>query len=116
MEIRGPLLDCAIWRRSPRFFALNLRALASGHRPVHADPADQKRFQEVQRVTADEQFGGGTQAAHFGAGGVLDQLQGENRTPPLTRHIVHWIAWAQRAVDLLLLWCDAPIPPVLKFP
>jgi hypothetical protein len=83
---------------------------------VHADPADQKRFQEVQRVTADEQFGGGTQAAHFGAGGVWDQLQGENRTPPLTRHIVHWIAWAQRAVDLLLLWCDAPIPAVLKFP
>jgi hypothetical protein len=56
---------------------------------------------------------------HFGAGGVLEQLQGENRTPPMTRHIVRWIAWAQLAVGLLLLWSalgDAPIPAVLKFP
>ena len=82
---------------------------------MHADRADLKRFQEVQRVTADEQFGGGIQAAHFGAGGVLDQLQG-NRTPPITHHIVRWIAWTQLAVGLLLLWCDAPIPAVLKFP
>ena len=85
---------------------------------MHADPADLKRFQKVQRVTADEQFGGWTQAAHFGAGGVLDQLQGD-RTSPMTRHIVRWIAWAQLAVGLLLLWSalgDAPIPAVLKFP
>jgi hypothetical protein len=34
----------------------------------------------------------------------------------MTRHIVRWIAWAQLAVGLLLLWCDAPIPAVLKFP
>ncbi len=86
---------------------------------MHADPTDLKRFQEVQRVTADEQFGGWTQAAHLGAGGVLDQLQGENRSPPMTRLIVRWIAWAQLAVGLLLLWsavADAPIPAVLKFP
>ncbi len=86
---------------------------------MHADPADLKRFKKVQRVTADEQLGGWTQAAHFGAGGVLDQLQGENRTPPMTRHIVRWIAWAQLAVGLLLRWSvlgDAPIPAVLKFP
>jgi hypothetical protein len=92
-----------------------LRAPAGARGP----PADLKRFQEVQRVTADEQFGGWTQAAHFCAGGVLDQLQGENRTPPMTRHIVPWIAWAQLAVGLLLLWSalgDAPIPAVLKFP
>jgi len=38
------------------FLSLNLRALASEDRPVRADPADLKRFQEVQRVTADEQF------------------------------------------------------------
>jgi hypothetical protein len=44
----------------------------------------------------------------FGAGGVLDQLQGENRTPPMTRHIVRWIAWAQLAVGLLLLLWSAP--------
>ncbi|MDQ3775527.1 MAG: hypothetical protein M3461_14840 [Pseudomonadota bacterium] len=85
---------------------------------MHADRADLKRFQEVQRVTADEQFGGWIQAAHFGAGGV----QGENRTPPMTRHIVRivrWIAWAQLAVGLLLLWSalgDAPIPAVLTLP
>jgi hypothetical protein len=88
---------------------------------VLGDRAALKRFQDVQRVTADEQFGGWrkTQAAQFGAGGVLDQLQGENRTPPMTRHIVRWIAWAQLAVGLLLLWSalgDAPIPAVLKFP
>ena len=37
----------------------------------------------------------------------------------MTRHIVRWIAWAQLAVGLLLLWSalgDAPIPAVLKFP
>jgi hypothetical protein len=87
----------------PSFFSLDLRALASEHRPVHADPADLKRFQEVRRVTVDERFGGWTQTAHLGAGGVLDQLQGENRSPPMTRHIVRWIAWAQLAVGLLLL-------------
>jgi hypothetical protein len=62
MALSERLLDYAIWRRPPSFFSLNLRALASEHRPVHADPADLKRFQEVQRVTADEQFGGWTQA------------------------------------------------------
>jgi len=83
-----------------------LRAPAGARVPA----ANLKRFQKVQRVTAGEQFG---------AGGVLDQLQGENRTPPMTHHIVGWIACAQLAVGLLLLWSalgDAPIPAVLKFP
>jgi hypothetical protein len=80
---------------------------------AHAGSADLKRFQDVQRVTADEQFG--TQAALFGAGGVLDQLQGENRSPPTTRHIVRWIAWAQLVVGWSALG-NVPIPAVLKFP
>lgn len=34
----------------------------------------------------------------------------------MTSHIFRCIAWAQLAVGLLLLWCDAPIPAVLTFP
>ena len=58
MAISERLLDYAKYGCSPSLFSLNLCALASEHRPVHADPADLKRFQEVQRVIADEQFGG----------------------------------------------------------
>ncbi len=37
----------------------------------------------------------------------------------MTRHIVRWIAWAQLAMGLLLLWSAlgaAPIPAVLTLP
>ncbi len=34
----------------------------------------------------------------------------------MTRNIVRWIAWAQLAVGLLLLWSSLPIPVVLTFP
>ncbi|MGH8533274.1 MAG: hypothetical protein ACREV1_11275 [Gammaproteobacteria bacterium] len=46
-----------------------------------ADPANLKHFQDVQRVTVDEDLGGWTQAAHFGAGGVLDRLHGARIGP-----------------------------------
>jgi sulfate transport system substrate-binding protein len=48
-------------------------------RPVHpadADPADMKRFPEIERVTVDAAFGGWdkAQAAHFNEGGTFDQI------------------------------------------
>jgi hypothetical protein len=89
------------------------------HRPVHADPADLKRFQEVRRGTADEQFGGWDPGRAFRGRRRVGPVAWRNRALPMTRHIVRWIAWGQLAVGLLLLWSalgDAPIPAVLKFP
>jgi sulfate transport system substrate-binding protein len=55
--------------------------LAAKHyyRPVqreYADPADLKRFPEVERVTIDDVFGGWqhAQKTHFNDGGVFDQI------------------------------------------
>jgi len=83
-------------------------------------PSRPERFQELKRLTVDEEIG------RMDAGGALRRKQrvgpvlyGAIRTPPMTRHIVRWSAWAQLAVGLLLLWSavgDAPIPAVLKFP
>lgn len=95
----------------------------SSHRQalLPAGAPDLKRFQELKRVTVDEEFIGWrkTQAANFGAGGVLDPLHGANKAPPTTPYIIRWIAWAQLAMGLLLLWSalgDAPIPAVLTLP
>jgi sulfate transport system substrate-binding protein len=42
----------------------------------YADPADLKRFLEVEQVTVDEVFGGWqhTQKTHFNDGGIFDQI------------------------------------------
>jgi sulfate/thiosulfate-binding protein len=57
--------------------------LAAKHyyRPVtreHADPADLARFEEIELVTIDDEFGGwsAAQARHFDDGGVFDRIYG----------------------------------------
>jgi sulfate transport system substrate-binding protein len=44
--------------------------------PQHADPADLKRFPDVQRVSINDGFGGwqNAQKTHFNDGGVFDQI------------------------------------------
>ncbi len=44
--------------------------------PQHADAADRERFRDIELVSVDEAFGGWRQAqqAHFGDGGVFDQI------------------------------------------
>jgi sulfate/thiosulfate-binding protein len=57
--------------------------LAAKHyyRPVtreHADPADLARFEEIELVTIDDEFGGwqAAQSRHFDDGGVFDRIYG----------------------------------------
>lgn len=44
--------------------------------PEYADPADMKRFPELELITIDEEFGGWKQAqeVHFNDGGTFDQI------------------------------------------
>lgn len=46
--------------------------------PKHADPADLKRFSQLERFSIDDLFGGwqDAQAKHFNDGGIFDQIYG----------------------------------------